>query len=274
MPLIALSAMSHLPAGDLAAQLAQNLGFSLVDEAFLEEVASRFGLEAAKLRTALGHSQAWRRQSPLLRARLLAYLQAALLERLEQGRVVSSGLAAHLFVRGVSHLLKVRLIADTGDRLALLAQEQGLGQVKAHKLLADRDQARRRWSQEVCGEDESAPGLYDLVLNLSRVDPDQAVRIIADTASTRRFQPMTFSQDLLRDQALASRVRAELLRLDPEVRVSAGQGRIWVRTLAVKRQQDQRVRALTALARGVAGVSELEVQVLPDFIGQAADTMR
>ena len=240
----------------------------------MEDVARRCNVENVRLQAALGAPKAWQRQNPKVRARLLAHIKAGLLERLEADRVVTHGLAAHLFVQGVSHLFKVRLIADTEDRAAVLAQEEGLSQAKALARLAAEDSSRREWSLAAFGEDESAAGLYDLVINLSRVEPSQAVQIIADTVSARRFQPMTFSQDLLRDQYLASRVRAQLLDLDPEVRVNAGQGRVCVQTLAVPRQQEKRVLALKALAQAMAGVSDLEVQVLPDLIGQAANTMR
>jgi hypothetical protein len=274
MPVIAISMASHLPVEGLVPRLAAKLGYAQAGPELLEEIARRYKSEVPKLEAALGAPRAWDRLNPNLRPRLLAYVRAGLLERLEADRVVSAGLAAHLFVQGVSHLFKVRLIADTEDRAMILAQAHGLTPAKALKRLADEDLSRQQWSLAAFGQDETAAGLYDLVINLSRVEPDQAAQIIADTVSSRKFQPMTFSLDILRDQALASRVRAELLELDPEVRVNAGKGRVWVRTLAVKRQQEKRVQALRALAQGVAGVAELEVQVLPDLIGQAADTMR
>lgn len=274
MSVVSVSAASHLPGQDLLPLLAAKLGYAQVDAACLEDVARRFKVDVDKLGAALGAPKVWQRQNPKLRSRLLAYVKAVLLERLETDRVVSAGLAAHLFVRGVSHMCKVRLIADTEDRAQVLAQAQGLSQTKALARLEAEDLSRRQWSLDVFGEDESAAGLYDLVINLSRVEPKQAVRMIAETAASRKFQPMTFSQDLLRDHALASRVRAELLELDPEVRVNAGKGRVQVQTIAVKRQQEKRVQAMRALVQGVPGVADLEVQVLPDLIGQAADTMR
>lgn len=274
MPVVAICAASHLPGQDLAPTLASQLGYAQVGAELLPQIASRLQVEESKLQAALGAPKVWQRLNPKLRARMLAHVKAVLLERLEADRVVSSGLAAHLFVQGVSHLCKVRLIADAADRAAVLAQEQGLKQEQALARLEALDADRRQWSLAAFGEDESAAALYDLVINLSRVEPGQAVKIITGTVGSRKFQPMTFSLDRLRDQALASRVRAELVALDPEVRVNAGQGRVWVQTIAVKRQQEKRVQALKVLAQGVAGVADLEVQVLPDLIGQAADTMR
>lgn len=44
--------------------------------------------------------------------RYVAFIQASLLKYLKEDKIVYHGLAGHFFVTGVSHVLKVRIIAD------------------------------------------------------------------------------------------------------------------------------------------------------------------
>lgn len=274
MTVIAISESSYLPPQSLAADLAQRLGYAQAGPELLDKIAARCQQNRSKLEAALGEYKHWNRLSMAVRQRLLAETKAQVLTLMELDGLVSHGLAAHLFVRGVSHVFKVRLIAEEGERLGRLAEAQGLSADKARKRLEAEDQDRRQWSQSIFGEDEAAASLYDMVINLDRVEPEKALSVIAEAATARRFQPMTFSMDLLRDQALASRVRAELVSLDPQVRVDSGKGRVWVQATASKRQEAKKAQALRELALAVAGVQELEVHVLPDLVAQAADGMR
>jgi cytidylate kinase len=274
MTVIAISESSYLPPRDLAAGLARRLCYNQAGPELLDQIAQQCGDSRSKLEAALGAFKGWSRLSMANRQRLLAETKAQLLTLMEQDSLVTHGLAAHLFVRGVSHVFKVRLIADQEERLRRLAEAQGLSNDKALKRLEAEDQDRRQWSQTIFGEDEAAANLYDLVINLDRVEPEQALPMIAEAATARRFQPMTFSLDLLRDQALASRVRAQLVTVDPRVRVDSGKGRVWVQTTASKRQEAKKAQTLRELALAVAGVRDLEVQVLPDLVAQAADGMR
>lgn len=85
--------------------------------------------------------------------------------------------------------------------------------------------------------DEMDPSQYDLVISLSQIDQDKAVKIITDTVSYRRFSPMTYSIKCLEDNELASRVRMALLERFPDVRVRANGGKLVVETTALKREK-------------------------------------
>ena len=51
--------------------------------------------------------------------RYLAYITSAFLEKVHEDNVIYHGLAGQFFLRGVSHVLKVRILADMEDRTAL-----------------------------------------------------------------------------------------------------------------------------------------------------------
>jgi hypothetical protein len=69
-------------------------------------------------------------------------------------------------------------------------------------------------------------------------------------------------------------VRAELAARHPEAQVAADGGQVLVTVPAAKRDQDKKVAAVRDLAQGVAGVGELKVEVVNDYLEEAAESMR
>ena len=113
----------------------------------------------------------------------------------------------------VSHVLKVRVVADSQELIHQIMREKGLSQEKAEKELKRVEELRKRWSLDIYRMDETAPSVYDLVVDLSRITLEDAVGMIVTTSSRRKFKPMTYSVRCLKDLELASRVRVALLRL-------------------------------------------------------------
>jgi hypothetical protein len=59
--------------------------------------------------------------------------------------------------------------------------------------------------------DETDPPLYDVVIRLSNIDPDEVVKTIGETVGYRKFKPMRYSIKCLKDRELAASVRAVVL---------------------------------------------------------------
>ena len=189
-------------------------------------------------------------------------------------RMVCQGLAAHLYVLGVSHVLRVRILTDTQKTLEEWVSKEGISLKDAKKRLDRRNKLRRRWSMDAFDLDETDPSRYDLVISLSQIDRDEAVKIITDTVSYRRFHPMTYSIKCLQDLELASRVRAALLERFPDVRVRARSGTLVVETTALKREKRKRAQAIKEITGKIPGVEYVEVHVINDIFRQAAESFR
>jgi len=188
--------------------------------------------------------------------------------------VVCHGLGAHLYVLGVSHVFKVRILADPQELHGQLAFEKGVTPERALKLLKRRESRRRRWSLRAYGQDETDPSLYDMVISLSRNDPDEAVRTIAETITHGRFKTMFYSAKCMKDKELASKVRAALLEQFPDVRVRADGFTVVVETKGLRREKRKREEAIKTLAAKIQGVNHVEVHVVNDIFRQAAESFR
>jgi hypothetical protein len=212
--------------------------------------------------------------SSKLQNRYLAYIQEAALTELLNDNMVCQGLAAHLYVLGVSHVLRARALSDSEKLAQQWSSQEGISLKKTRKLLDRRKNLRRRWSMDAFELDETDPSQYDLVISLSQIDQDEAVKIITETASYRRFSPMTYSIKCMKDRELAGRVRAALLERFPDVRVRANGGTLVVETTALKREKRKRAEVIKEIAGSIPGVEYVEVHVINDIFRQAAESFR
>jgi len=274
MSVIIISSDFYKTGQEIAQSAARVLGYKALDRDILGKVASKAGAPEVKLTQALDEGPTFLGLSSKLCHRYLAYIQEATLSELLKDNVVCHGLAAHLYVLGVSHVLRVRVLTDAEKRVQELVSQGALSVNKAKGFLERQKKERRRWSMEAFHLDETDPSQYDLVISLSQIDSDEAVKIIGETVAYRRFQPMTYSIKCMEDLALASRVRSALLERFPDVRVRANRGTLIVETTALRREKQKRAKAIKELAGELPGVEYVEVHVINDIFRQAAESFR
>ena len=228
----------------------------------------------AKLIDAIDKNPYSFRMSTKTRKRYLACIQEAVLAELLKDNIVCQGLAAHLYVRGVSHVLKVRIVTDPEIRVHQLSSQSGISAKRAEKQIARQTKLRQQWSRSEFGCDETDPAKYDLMINISQIEPDEAVKIIGETVQSRKFQPMTYSRGVLHDLELASRVRVLLMERFPSCRVRANGSNLVIETKGLKYEKKRREAAIREIAESVQDVDYVEVHFSIDFFRQAAESLR
>ena len=274
MPIITISSDSYEKGLKIAKKAADLTGYNLLSREILVSVAEEYEIPEIKLVKVLDERPSALGIGARLRDRCLAYIQEATLSQLLQDNVVCYGLAAHLYVLGVSHVLKVRILSNVEERVRLIASRENVPPEKAKKLIERIDKLRRRWSLDTFAQDETDPSLYDLVISLSQMEEEDALKIITDTAGARKFQPMTYSLKCLQDKELAGRVRVALFERFPDVKVQADNATVIVETKALKRNKRKKTEAIKNMAGQISGVSYVEVHVVNDIFRQAAESSR
>jgi cytidylate kinase len=63
----------------------------------------------------------------------------------QKDNVVYHGLAGHFFLQDISHVLKVRVIADLEDRVKEELKREGISAEEARYILKKDDDERRKW---------------------------------------------------------------------------------------------------------------------------------
>ncbi|HEY3359292.1 MAG TPA: cytidylate kinase family protein [Polyangia bacterium] len=259
MAIITISRGTFAGGERLAQLLSARLGYRVVSrEALYERARIEYGIVVeefvALTQGAPNVFDRNRRQS----RRLLVALQACLCGLVAEDGVIYHGQSGHLFLPGVTHILRVRLIAPRARRIELARERERLTEAEANHRIDHVDAERERWNLFFYGLRWEDPGLYDVTLNLERLSVDDAAAAVAPMTELAPLRATDVSRRRLRDLQVESRVNARLM-LDPivgsyDVEVEVTGGRVKLDGLA----SEQHVRWALEQVRRIPGVEHVE----------------
>ena len=211
MTIIAISQEMGSCGYAIAATVAKALNYDYVDRQMIVDAAEADVLEAAIAEVADRRLSAWQRFNEE-KIRYRALLDAAFFGFAEKDNVVTAGRRLAALVQGVSHAVRVRVIAPFEVRVERIMKHDHLDHGKAvHKIWEyDRDITARISS--LFGPEWLLPESYDLMINTVRDEPALYADMVTAFASYPRFVATPASTQLVRNLSLAARVRAVLAR--------------------------------------------------------------
>mgnify|MGYP001493725760 CR=1 FL=1 len=266
MAVITISRGSFSGGKMLGECLADKLGYRCIDRDVIVERAAAYGVPQEDLRDALSKPPSFWDRFRHKRYVYLTLIQAALTEEVQHGNAVYHGNAGHLLLRGVSHVLRTRIIASTAYRVVAVQDRLKLSEAAALAHIQQMDEDRQKWTHYLYGVDWGDPSLYDLVVNLAAIDIPGACQLIASATAMPYFAETTESCAAMANLVLASRVRAALAlaprTADLEVAVVARGGAVTIRGRLSPGVQFPEVEAIV---RGVPGVEGVRLEVAPDL---------
>jgi cytidylate kinase len=246
----------------LATGLAERLGYRCLSREVLLEAAWGYGVPVDKLSAAMEKPPPLWERLIGKRTPYLAYVRAALCDQALEGRLVYHGYVGHMVLPGVSHVLRVRAIADLDYRIQAAMRHQGLAHKDAVAYIERVDKERRQWARSAFDVEWDDPAHYDVILNLSRMSVATACETVLRLTASAEFQPTDASMKALRDLAVGNRVAATLAR-DPRTQgaaleVTADNGIV---TVTGTTQSPALLEAVAAVAREVEGVKDIRSEV-------------
>jgi cytidylate kinase len=246
MPIITISRGSYSKGKEVADKIAQRLGYECIAREVIIEASKEFNIPEIKLVRAIHNAPSIleRMGGYSTKERYLAYLQVALLERFQKDNVVYHGLAGHFFVKGISHVLKVRIIADMEERVKLEMEREGTSRSVAFRILKNDDRERREWSKYLYGIDTWDPSLYDLVIRIKKITADDAADIVCHSVGLELFETTPESQNAVDQLLTAARVRAALIDLKPDVEVFAEDGTVLIKAKTTESEEGKLIHKM------------------------------
>ncbi|HYA41215.1 MAG TPA: cytidylate kinase-like family protein [Syntrophobacteraceae bacterium] len=260
MAIITISRGSYSHGKEVGEKVAQRLGYQCCAREVILEASKEFNIPEIKLMKAVHDAPSILDRFSYGKEKFIAYFEAALLKYLRADNVVYHGLAGHFYVKGVSHVLKVRIIADLKDRIRIIMDRENIAYENALERLKMDDLARRKWSQTLYGIDTTDPILYDLVIRVRKITVDDAVDIICHTAGLDTFKTTDESRKAMEDLVLASEVRTTLIDLKPDVQVFARDGVITLGSSPQIMKDRELVQELERVISGIPGVKKVNVK--------------
>jgi len=264
MPIITISRGSYGRGKEVAEKLAQRLGYECLSRDILLEASNEFNIPEIKLIRALQDAPTVLERFSHGKERYVAYLRSALLQHMLADNVVYHGLAGHYFLRGVSNVLKVRILANIKDRVKDEMRRENISAEKARYILKKDDEERRKWGISVYNVDTQDCELYDMVMNINALTVDDAVDVLCVAIQKPAFQTTPKSRKELEDLALAARVQAALIHLSPKVVVTADAGSVSIGNIEKKTSLGTGTAdMLQKIAAEVDGVQEVHMPLIP-----------
>lgn len=274
---MAIIVISHeIGAGgpEIGQALGERLGYRCVGQDLIVDVARRYGLLEEKLSHLDEAKPSLFERFDAETRRYITVIQTALYEFAEHDNVILLGRGGQWLLRGIPHVLRVRVMAPFDLRVKRLGKKMAgqMGEQTNQRTVTDivrRDDmekiGRMRYLYEV---DIRDPALYDVVINTEKLPHDSAVEVIAGLVRRPEMATGDAGSRLVSDRALASRVQVALAT-HPETRkyrttVEAKDGVVTLEGTAA-------LEDAVEVARGVTGVREVrtqqvEIPPIPPFV--------
>jgi cytidylate kinase len=201
---------------EIGQQLAERLGCHYVDHELISNAAQRYGLLEEKLSHLDESKPSLFERFDAETRRYITVLQTTLYDFAEQDNVVLMGRGGQWLLRGIPHVLRVRVMAPFELRVNRLTKKLAgrIGEQMNPRTVTElvrRDDTekagRMRYLYEV---DVADPALYDLVVNTEKLSVTAAVGLVAGVVGQAELTTTPASAQLVADRSLASRVQVAL----------------------------------------------------------------
>ena len=266
MSIITISRGSYSRGKEVAEKLARALNYQCLSREIILEASEQFNIPELKLVRAIHDAPTILDRFTSGKERFIAFFRAALLKHLQQDNVVFHGLGSHFFLQQFPHVLKIRISADLEDRVREEMVRENIPADEARMILVNDDAERRRWGQQIFGQDSWNPLLYDMMLHIGNMNVDQAVVIILHALQQPCFQSTPESCRMLADAALAAQVEAALVKAFPKVVVDSANGEVFVNVRGSRADEKNLNQKVCRLLEKVAGVQKIHVNVVPFLV--------
>jgi cytidylate kinase len=213
MAVITISRGTMSGGKQLAEMLAERLGYRCVSREIVIKAADDYGAPEEKLFEAVQKSLSIFQKLTFERERYLAYIQASLCEYAKDDNLIYHGHAGHFLLQGISHVLRIRLVAGMRYRIKAAMDQLHFSEKDAAKYIARVDKERAKWTDFLYGCDWRSPELYDIVFNLEDEDLNFVCEMVAHAVKQPQFQATPASVTAMENLVTASRVRAAFARI-------------------------------------------------------------
>jgi len=219
MGLVCISRGSYSRGKELAESFAAKLGWECLGREELIERATDAGIAVGRLEMAVVKRRQFSEALVLEKEHYQAFVTKELCERAIRGNLVYHGRAGAMLLRGVSHILRIRVVEDLESRLLRVSERLGLSRDKARQYIDELEGDLHRWMRTFYNIDWDGYTNFDLVVNLESMSVDGVATALCSYAQLPSFQETPAVTAALENHLLAARARIALARDQATYRV-------------------------------------------------------
>ncbi|MBU0993157.1 MAG: cytidylate kinase-like family protein [Proteobacteria bacterium] len=228
MAIITISRGSFSMGKSVAEKVAEKLNYGIISREVLLDASNHYNIPEIKLEKAIHDAPGILERYSHKKQEYISYIRSALVDKVVNDNIIYHGLAGHLLLKGISHVLKVRITANMESRISYVMKRDGISAHDAHALILENDNQRRKWTHSLYGQDPWDSSLYDLTIRIDKLSIDDAVNFICQTAKTDGFTTTEKSLQKIKDMALACHVKAALVHDFPDIGVTSEYGNVLI----------------------------------------------
>ncbi len=269
MSIITISRGTFSGGEKLAESLAEKLGYRSLSREILVKAAEKYGISEEKLYSAVTSKISMKEwlAIDIDRFRYLSFIQSALCEEAKKDNIIYHGHTGHLLLKGISHVLKIKVTASMEQRVIFAMERNKLTREQAINYIEAVDGQREKWTKFLYDVDWNDLSLYDIVINLEQITIQDACDMIGIAIQMPAFQADEASRKSMENLTIGSRVKAALAydesTKDLNVEVSADNGSI---TLEGKVKNMEDTDNIEKVAKSVPGIKKVICNCRPLYI--------
>ena len=262
MAIVTISRGSFSGGVAVAEAVAQRLGVPCISREVVRDAAQASGVAEGSLQATLEEPPRFWEKTPGRIPAHLNLVRTALLKRAHGGDFVYHGYAGHLLLSGISHVLRVRVIAGETYRVQTAMHDFDMNEKEAAQYVKTLNTQLRKWTKFLYGVDWQDPSLYDVVFRVDRVGVEGVADTIVRMTELPRFKPTDESRKAFADLLLSSEVWSALTgdarTRTANVRVAADDGEVFITGSA---DNAKAMDAIGEVAGAVPGVARVDNEV-------------
>jgi cytidylate kinase len=211
MSIITISRGTKSSGLELANRLSEKLGYTTLSmEEVIAESARKYNIMNDILLDKLEKTPSLWQKFTNDYARYIIFIQCALLAAIKKDNVIYHGYAGQVLLKGLSHVLKLRIEAPLAYRVNSVKEEFNYNNEKAITYINKVDMRRKKWIKMVYNEDWYNPSLYDLWVNLQNMSMDNICELVSMAVNHKDFKSNQESIRQLDNLSLKCEVQAAL----------------------------------------------------------------
>jgi cytidylate kinase len=259
MQIVCISRGSYGYGKELANKLASKLGQTCISREVLAEKATDSGIPIGKAEMLIMKRRPLSEEMAIEVDRFKSFVTASLCEKaLAEEGVVYHGRTGHLVLPGVTHIMRVRAIANMEERITLAVNRMNMTREKAKTYIDQVDDDIRRWVRTLYNVDWHDPSLYDVNISSDRLSVESSASALMQMAKLPEFMPTPASQQVLKDLLLAAQCRLAIAKDDRthavKATVKADKGKLSVTYLP---RQFKLAEAIPSVLEKIKGIESL-----------------
>ena len=265
MAIITISRGSYSKGREVAEKVAERLGYDCISRDILLDTSERFNVPEMKLIRAIHDAPSILNRFSHDKLDYISYIQSAFAARAKKDNIVYHGLAGHILLKHIPHVLKIRIIAELDDRIEVESKRENISKKEARDLLLKDDQERRKWYKSLFNIDPWDSSLYDLVIHIHKLTVANAVDFICRAAMSEELKTTKASQQKMDDLALACLVKTELVKQHFNVTIISEYGNVLVYAKAGDKTIRKLQKAVKTLSGEIEEINNIEIHAGMQF---------